>query len=166
MQIQGSAVQGSPEPAGVQVDLGRGKQKPEKPAQDARTPIPTRIVVKASSAANSRSDQPIQPMDVTLLPSAVPAVQVAQEIPARSVIRPIISPPGNGPRAQRENRERSFQREAPAGPQLPAQAARSAARGARAAPRLAQRAAQNAWHSAMHDYAIQKAVPLGQVTGF
>ncbi|CAE7393299.1 ANKHD1 [Symbiodinium necroappetens] len=130
-------------PIAVAAVLGGGKQKASNP-QKHETPTPTRIVVKARAAAAPRDDQD-QPMETTLLPSAVPALPAghAEEPPAQNVLRPIISPPGHkgqdrhGPSAQaRGGRAR---------PQARGQQAPRAVRGAHgAAPRLVQRAAQNA----------------------
>ena len=130
--------------AAVAAAVGGGKQKAPKP-QKHETPTPTRIVVKARAAPRDDQDQP---METTLLPSAVPALPAGQaEEPPQNVLRPIISPPGHkgqdrhGPSAQaRGGRAR------PQAHQARGQQAPRAARGAHGAapPRLVQRAAQNA----------------------
>ena len=130
-------------PIAVAAMPGGGKQKASKP-QKHETPTPTRIVVKARAAAAPRDDQD-QPMETTLLPSAVPALPAghAEEPPAQNVLRPIISPPGH--KGQDRHVPSAQPRGGRARPQARGQQAPRAVRGAHgAAPRLVQRAAQNA----------------------
>ena len=126
--MQNSRMPGSPgeqvsseQAGGSGDDIGTRSPKSQK-LPDAKTPVPTRVVVKPSTRSNPTAVRELpaeQQMDVTLLPGAVQSPAAPSAVPQSavapsavqgaaaaqgvqrpkpapgSVFRPIISPPGH-----------------------------------------------------------------------